>query len=76
MEKYTDFVLCQRYNFLSRLYTFDIGKKLIIKFANKDTEIQDILVYWFRYFTDKNINFINNYNDIYEYYDLEKTLKG
>ena len=76
MEKYTDFVLCQRYNFLSRLYTFDIGKKLIIKFANKDTELQDILVYWFRYFTEKNINFINNYNDIYEYYDLEKPLKG
>lgn len=72
MEKFMNFVFCQKYNFLSRLYTIDIGKKIIIKYLDKDSELQDILNFWFRYLTEKNLKFINNYHDLYDYYELEK----
>ena len=75
MEKYIDFVFCQRYNFISRLYTIDIGKKLIIKYADENTELQDILLYWFRYLNEKNIKIIENYEIIYDYFSLEKPHK-
>jgi hypothetical protein len=76
MENYCDFVFCQRYHFLFRLYTIDIGKKLILKYSNEKTEVQDILFYWFKYLTLKNISFINNYSEVYDYYQLEKPDKG
>ena len=72
MEKYIYFILCQRYNFISRLYSIDIGKQLIIKFADKDTSIEDILVYWLKYVSIKNSRSVKDYNDVYEFYDLEK----
>ena len=76
MEKYIYFILCQRYNFLSRLYSIDIGKKLIIKYANKDTSIEDILVYWLKYITMQDEKYIKDYSKVYEYYDLEKPDKS
>jgi len=72
MDKFSDFILCQRYNFKSRLYSLDIGKKIIIQYADKDTEVQDILFYWLKYLSVKGISFINNYHEMYEYYGLEK----
>jgi len=72
MEKYMYFILCQRYNFNSRLYSIDIGKQLIIKFANKDTSIEDILVYWLKYVSIKNSRSVKDYNEVYEFYGLEK----
>lgn len=75
MDKYIDFILCQRYNFLSRLFAIDIGKKLIIKHANENTDLQDILIFWFQYLNKKNIKTIQNYGDVYEYYELEKPSK-
>jgi hypothetical protein len=76
MEKYIDFILCQRYNFTTRLYSIDIGKKILLKFCDKKTEIQDILFYWFKYLSIRNIRFISDYNDIYDFYDLEKPPKN
>tara|TARA_B100001013_G_scaffold246476_1_gene152679 strand:+ start:115 stop:729 length:615 start_codon:yes stop_codon:yes gene_type:complete len=76
MEKYLYFILCQRYNFISRLFTIDIGKKLIIKYANKDTSIEGILIYWLKYISIKGARYIKDYNSVYEYYDLEKPNKN
>ena len=76
MEKYIDFVLCQRYTFANRLFSIDIGKKLIIKYCNKDSELQDILYYWLKYISIKNINYVSDYNDVYDFYELEKPPKG
>ncbi len=76
MDKLLDFILCQRYNFKSRLYSLDIGKKLIIKYADEKTEVSDILFYWLKYLSVKNISFITNHHEMYEYYDLEKPPNG
>ena len=76
MEKYIDFILCQRYNFTTRLYSIDIGKKIILKYCNKDSELQDILFYWFKYLSIRKITFISDYNDMYEFYNLEKPPKN
>lgn len=72
MDKYTHFILCQRYTFLSRLYSFDIGKKLIIKHGNENTTVEDILIFWLKYISIRNTKYVLDYNDVYEYYDLEK----
>ena len=50
---------------------FDIGKKLIIKYAKKDSQIEEILVYFYKYLTVRNIHYIRSYIDMYNYYDLE-----
>ena len=71
MERYINFILCQRNNWLSKVYLFDIGKKLIIKYAKPTTHTEDILAYFYRYLTVKNIHHIKNYNGMYEYYGLE-----
>ena len=42
MERYMIFILCQRNNWLSKVYLFDIGKKLIIKYAKPTTHTEDI----------------------------------
>lgn len=76
MEKYIDFILCQRYNFTSRLYAIDIGKKIILKYCNKESELQDILFFWFKYLSIRNTTFISDYNDMYEFYELEKPPKN
>lgn len=76
MEKYIDFILCQRYTFVNRLFTIDIGKKLILKYCDKDSGLQDILYFWLKYISLKNVNYIEDYNDVYDFYDLEKPSKG
>ena len=75
MERYMYFILCQRYNFLYRLYSIDIGKKLIIKYADKSTSIEDILTLWLRYISIKNGRNVTNYYDVYDFYNLEKPNK-
>ena len=76
MERYMNFILCQRNNWLSKIYLFDIGKKLIIRYWTEDTQTEDILAYFYKYLTVKNINFIKNYNEMYEYYGLETPYNG
>ena len=56
----------------SRLYSIDIGKKLIIKYANSKTQIEDILIFWLKYITINKKKNIRDYNHVYEYYGLEK----
>ena len=71
MERYINFILCQRNSWISKIYLFDIGKKLIIKYAKKDSQIEEILVYFYKYLTVRNIHYIRSYIDMYNYYDLE-----
>ena len=72
IEKYIYFILCQRYNMRSRLFSIDVGKKLIMKYANSTTQIEDILIYWLKYITINNEKNIRDYNHVYDYYGLEK----
>ncbi len=71
MERYMNFILCQRNNWLSKIYLFDIGKKLIIEHFNESLKIEDILVFFYKYLTVRNINYISSYIDIYDYYNLD-----
>ena len=50
--------------------------KLIIKYADEKTEVSDILFYWLKYLSIKNISFITNHHEMYEYYELEKPPNG
>ena len=57
----------------------DVGKKIIIKFLNKDNQVHNILEYYYRFLNDKNYRKDKGYfymNGIYEYYNLEKVSKN
>ena len=71
-------ILCSNYNWLTIIYLMDVGKKIIIKFLNKDNQVHDILQYYYRYLNDVNYrrNGVFYMNGIYEYYDLEKVSKN
>ena len=64
--------MCQRNNMRSRLYSIDLGKKLIMKYADSKTQIEDILIYWLKYITINKETNIKDYNNVYDYYGLEK----
>ena len=77
MDDYISLLLCQRYNFLSRLYFLDIGKKLLIKYRKKGEKISciDILSKIFEYLSINNIYYVKDYNKVYIYFKLKKPEK-
>ena len=71
---YLYFLLCTNYNWLTIIYLIDVGKKIIIKYLNENSQVHEILQYYYRY-----LNMGNRGNDtcffmngIYGYYGLEK----
>ena len=73
MEKYIYLILSQRNGWLSKIFLFDTGKKLIINYKIKN--IDDLMIKYYQFFSivlkDGGI-FVKNYDKFYEYYDLEK----
>ena len=71
---YLYFIFCLNYNWLTLIYLIDVGKKIIIKFLNEDSQVHEILQYYYRYLNIKNRDNDNDFfmNGIYDYYDLEK----
>ena len=76
MEKYMYLILSQRNSWLSKIFLFDTGKKLILKYKLKD--IDELMVKYYEFFSvvlkDGDI-FIKNYDKFYEYYELERPEK-
>ncbi len=72
MEKYMYLILCQCGNFTTKLRLIDIGKKIIIKFCNDTSSIDEVLEKYYCYFSLNDIQRIKNWDDIYDYYGLEK----
>jgi len=72
MEKYIYLILSQRIGWLGKVFLFDSGKKLILKYKIK--ELDDLLVKYYEFFSvilkDGDI-FVKNYNKFYEYYGIE-----
>tara|TARA_B100001094_G_scaffold287975_1_gene303845 strand:+ start:1008 stop:1643 length:636 start_codon:yes stop_codon:yes gene_type:complete len=75
MEKYMYIILSQKNSWLSKIYLFDIGKKIIIKYCNEESTLDEILIRFYEYTSiqeGKKDLFIYNFNKIYEYHDLKK----
>lgn len=86
-SNYMYHVLCTNYDWLSIIYLLDVGKQLMIKYLNPESNVTDILFYLYRYLNDKdyrkkiqnqNPNYSNTHymNCIYEYYKLNKVPKS
>ena len=84
-SNYMYHVLCTNYDWLSIIYLLDVGKQLMIKYLNPESNVTDILFYLYRYLNDKdyrkkihNTNCSNTHymNGIYEYYKLNKVPKS
>jgi len=77
-SNYLYYILGSNYNWLTIIYLLDVGKKIIIKFLNKDSQVSDVLQYYYRYLNDKKNGERSMFymNGIYRYYDLEKIPKN
>mgnify|MGYP003979386685 FL=1 len=64
------FILMQRNNWFIKIHLFDICKKLIIH--KKVETLGDVMFYFYKYITVKNLRGINDYYDLYDYYDLQR----
>ena len=77
MEKYIYLILSQRNGWLSKLFLFDSGKKLILKFGIKD--LDELMIKYYQFFSvilkDGDV-FIKHYDKFYEYYELETPEKN
>lgn len=83
---YSDYIyhiFCTNYNWLSIIYLLDVGKKIMMKYLNPESDTTEILFYLYRYLNDKeyrkymlriNPSLPQDYymNGIYEYYELDK----
>ena len=74
MFDFMNLILLQRNNMIKKIYTFDIGKKLIIHQCNENSTIDELMYYFYRFINLHEIfNFDKNiYHQMYEYYHLEK----
>jgi hypothetical protein len=74
-SNYMYHVLCSNYDWQTIIYLIDVGKKVMLKYLNKDSSVTDILQYFYRYLNDKEYrknNKTHYMNGIYAYYDLKK----
>jgi len=73
MVEYMYLILCQRNSWIMKVYLFDIGKKLIIKYYDETMKISNILSLFYEYFAISKITHIGmDYDGFYDYYNLEK----
>jgi len=72
MEKYMYLIFCQRGSFLTKLRLIDLGKKIILKYCDKSSSIDEILEKYYRYFSLNDVFKIGNYDEVYDFYGLEK----
>lgn len=70
MERYMYLILSQRNSWTAKIYLFDIGKKIIIKYDIDKTE--DIMMKFYEYFSISETRVIKDYNKLYDYFDIEK----
>lgn len=72
MERYIYLIFSQRNGWLSKIFLFDTGKKLILKYGIE--ELDELMIKYYQFFSvvlkDGDI-FIKNYDKFYEYYNLE-----
>ena len=71
MEKYIYLILYQKNSWLTKLYLIDLGKKIIIHNLHKDSSVDEILYYFYRYINIFNVRYIENYKEMYGYYGFE-----
>ena len=67
-------ILAQRNSWYSKIFLIDLGKKVILKYCNEISSIDEILLKYYEFFSivlkDGNI-FIKDYNKLYEYYNID-----
>ena len=72
MVRFMYMILSQRNNWRAKIHLFDIGKKLIIKYTDKDSCLDDILFKFYEYFTISEEKSIKDYGKLYDYFIIEK----
>lgn len=73
MEKFIYLTLIQRSSWYSKIYLIDIGKKIILNKLDINSDICDILNFYYEYYSIYNLKKGTDYhNDFYKYYELEK----
>ena len=70
MIRYMYLILSQKSKWENKLYYFDIGKKLLIKKLKPDSDIEELLGFFYEYFANKDKK--NHLLEMYDYFNIEK----
>ena len=72
MERYMYMIICHKNKFKTKLLLLDIAKKIMIKYCEPSSHIEDILQYFYQYISLSPISSCQDYQRMYGYYELEK----
>lgn len=74
MESYLSLILLQRGSIETKIWLFDMGKKLIMKFCNEKSTVADILSKYYEFYSIELNNgetIVREYEKFYNYYGLK-----
>jgi len=75
MLRYMYLILSQRSKWESKLYYFDIGKKLIMERFKPDSNIDELMGCFYEYFATSENGKNNHIIGMYDYFNIEKPSK-
>ena len=74
MCEFIHLILLQRGGILTKIFLFDMGKQIIMKFCNKDSTVADIFAKFYEFYSiilNSGETTIKEYKRFYNYYDLK-----
>ena len=72
MLKFIYLILCQRNSIFTRLQIIDLGKQIIIHKCNSNSDIDDVMFYFYKFLNINDIRSIQDYSEMYNFYNLKK----
>ena len=72
MLKFIYLILCQRNSIFTRLQIIDLGKQIIIHRCNSNSDIDDVMFYFYKFLNINDIRSIQDYSEMYKFYNLKK----
>ena len=71
MERYIYLIMWQKNTLRTKLYLIDLGKKILMKYCNTgDSNVEDVLQYFYQYIAIHSVKSVKDYQRMYEYYDF------
>ena len=70
MERYIYLIMCQKNTFRTKLYLIDLGKKILMKYCDESSQLEDVLRYFYQYISIHSVKSVKDYQRMYEYYDF------
>ena len=74
MDTYINLIFLQKSGILSKIFLFDMGKKIIMKYCDETSTVADIFSKYYEFYSivlNNGETIIKEYEKFYDYYDIE-----